>query len=123
MKKHALLSAAPGSGWHVPGRMAYSFAGTLCLAGLVFLGGCNKGPAPALPPRPPIARKPLLLPRLLLLPPPLLPPLPLPAPAAGTAMTAAAPPPAAAMTATAPAPPPPLSSPAVLPWWSAWVRR
>jgi hypothetical protein len=103
MKKHALLSAVPSSGWHVPGRMAYSFAGTLCLAGLVFVGGCNKGPAPAAPAAAPDASQ-----AAPAAPPPAAPAAAAPAappPAAGPAMTATPPPPAAAMTAAAPAPP------------------
>jgi hypothetical protein len=95
MKKHALLSAT-----RFKGRMA----GTVCLAGFLFLGGCNKGPAPAAPAAAPDTSQ-----AVPAAPPPAGAPAagaPAAPPPPGTAMTAAPPPPAAAMTAAAPAPPP-----------------
>jgi hypothetical protein len=100
MKKYALLSAA-----HSNGRIAGAFA----LAGLLFLGGCNKGPAPAAPAAAPESSQ-----AAPAAPPPAVPAPAAPppaAPAAGAAMTAAPPAPAAAMTAAAPAARPPLVVP------------
>jgi hypothetical protein len=87
MKRYALLSAA-----HSSGRVAC----TLSLAGLLFLGGCNKGPAPATPAAAPDTSQAA----------PAAPPPAAPAPAAPAAGTpqAAPPPPASAMTAAPPAP-------------------
>ena len=100
MNKHALSSAIHSTG-AAPRQAAYALAGMLSLAGLLLLGGCNKGPAPAAPaadsattaqaPAPAPAPAPAAEPA----------PVPPPAPAPAPAMTAAAPPPAA------PAPPPP----------------
>jgi hypothetical protein len=102
MRKHGLLSEVhPGEG-HAPG--VYSFAGALCLAGFLLLGGCNKGPAPAAPApetsqAAPAAPAPAAGPNASQAAPP--------APGPG----AAPPPPASPMTAAAPAPPPPLVVP------------
>jgi hypothetical protein len=99
MKKYALLSAA---------RSSQRMAGTLSLAGLLFLGGCNKGPAPAAPAAAPDTSQ-----AAPAAPPPAAPGPAAPAagapeaasPAPGAAMTAVPPAPAAAMTAAAPRPP------------------
>jgi hypothetical protein len=105
MKNHASLSAAHPNGCPAPERIAYSFAGTLCLAALLVLGGCNKGPAPAAP-----AAAPGTSQAAPAAPPPAAPAAAAPtAPAA--AMTAAPPPPAGAMTAAAPTAPPPVVVP------------
>ena len=91
MKKHALLSAT---------RFKARIAGTVCLAGFLFLGGCNKGSAPAAPAAAPDASQAV----------PAAPPPATGAPAAGA--PAAPPPPGTAMTA---APPPPAAAPAPAP--------
>ena len=91
--------AVSHSTWrHVPGQTALALAGTLSLAGLLLLGGCNKTPAPAAPaPDSPSTAQAT--------------PAPAPAPAPATEPAAApapAPaPPAQAMTAVPAAPPPP----------------
>jgi hypothetical protein len=101
MNKHALLSAIHSTSGHSPRQSAYVLAGMLSLAGLLLLGGCNKGPAPAAPAADSAATAQAPAPAPGAEPAPVPPPAPTPAPAAGPAMTAAAPPPAA------PAPPPP----------------
>jgi hypothetical protein len=122
MRNHALLSADQSDRRHPRERRVRLFAGTVWLAGLVFLGGCNKGPAPAPPAAAPDTSQaaPAAPPAATPAPPPAAEAAPAtsaaappPAPAApaamtaapGTAMTAA---PGAAMTA---APPPPLVVP------------
>ena len=45
MNKHALSSAIHST----PRQAAYALASMLSLAGLLLLGGCNKGPAPSAP--------------------------------------------------------------------------
>jgi len=109
MNKHILSSAIHSTGGPATRHAAYGSACTLSLAlsGLLLLGGCNKGPAPAAPAAEPA-------PTQAAAPPPA---APAPAPAAEAAAPppasapapapAAAPPPAAAMTAEAPPPPPP----------------
>jgi hypothetical protein len=97
MKKHALLSAPQSGGWHAPWGKAYSFAGTLCLAGLLFVGGCNRQPAPAAPAAAPDTSQAA--------------PAPPPPGAPAPATTAEPPAPAAAMTAAAPTAPPPVVVP------------
>jgi hypothetical protein len=97
MKKHALLSAPQSGGWHAPWGIAYSFAGTLCLAGLLFVGGCNRQPAPAAPAAAPDTSQAA--------------PAPPPPGAPAPATTAEPPAPAAAMTAAAPTAPPPVVVP------------
>ena len=96
MNKHALSSATHST----PRQAAYALAGMLSLAGLLLLGGCNKGPAPAAPAADSAttAQAPAPGPAAPAAEPA---PVPPPAPAPAPAMTAAAPPPAA------PAPPPP----------------
>lgn len=113
MSNHALLSADQSDRRHAPERRIRLFAGTVWLAGLVFLGGCNKGPAPAAPAAAPNSSQ--------AAPPPAAPaPAPPPPGEAAPATSATAPPPtapAAAMTAApsammaAPAAPPPIVVP------------
>jgi hypothetical protein len=109
MNKHILSSAIHSTVGHATGQATYASAGMLSLAlsGLLLLGGCNKGPAPAAPAAEPAPTAQAAAPT---------PAAPAPAPAAEPAAPppapapapAAAPPPAAAMTAAAaPAPPPP----------------
>ena len=100
MNKHALSSATHST----PRPAAYALAGMLSLAGLLLLGGCNKGPAPAAPAAEPATATQAAPPAPA--PAPAAEPAPAPAPAPGPAMTAAAPPPAAPPP-EAPAPPPP----------------
>jgi hypothetical protein len=103
MNKHAVSRTTWG---HPPRPTAYALAGTLSLAGLLLLGGCNKAPAPAAPapespttaqatpaPAPPPATEPAAAPA----PPPVSAPAPAPAP----------PPPAMAAVPAAPSAPPP----------------
>ncbi len=85
-------------------RMVYSFAGTLALAGLLFAGGCNKGPAPAAAPDTAQAAPPAAPPPAA--PAPAAPAAAAPAPAPAPAPAAAPPAAAPAMMAAAPAPPP-----------------
>jgi hypothetical protein len=104
MNKHTLSSAIHSTGGRPTRQVTYASAGMLSLAlsGLLLLGGCNKGPAPAAPAAEPAPTAQAAAPT---------PAAPAPAPAAEPAAPApapaAAPPPAAAMTAAAPAPPPP----------------
>jgi hypothetical protein len=106
MNKHAVSHST----WrHAPGQTAVALAGTLSLAGLLLLGGCNKTPAPAAPapdspstaqatPAPAPAPAPATEPAAAPAPAPA--PTPAPAPEAP-------PPPMQAMTAPPAAPPPP----------------
>ncbi len=103
MNKHTLSSAIHSAGGRATRQATYASAGMLSLAlsGLLLLGGCNKGPAPAAPAAEPAPTTQATAPA---------PAAPAPAPAAEPAAPApaAAPPPAAAMTAAAaPATPPP----------------
>jgi hypothetical protein len=92
MRNHALLSADQSDRRHARELRVRLFAGTVWLAGLVFLGGCNKGPAPAPPAAAPDTSQ--------------------AAPAAPTPATPAPPPPSeAAPAASAAAPPPAPASP------------
>jgi hypothetical protein len=94
MKTHALSSSKHSIGGHASRQAANLLAGPLSfgLAGLLLLGGCNKGPAPApaAEPAPTAQAAP--------------PPAPAAAPEAPAAMTPA---PAAAQAAAVPPPPPP----------------
>ena len=105
MNKHTLSSAIHSTGGRATRQATYASAGMLSLAlsGLLLLGGCNKGPAPAAPAAEPAPTAQAAA------PPPAAPaPAPAAEPAAPPPAPAAAPPPAAAMTAAAaPAPPPP----------------
>jgi len=87
MRNHALLSADQSDRRHARELRVRLFAGTVWLAGLVFLGGCNKGPAPAPPAAAPDTSQ--------------------SAPAAPTPATPAPPPPSEAAPATSAAAPPP----------------
>ena len=49
MNKHALSSATHSTLEHAPGRLPVLCQYAFSLAGLLLLGGCNKGPAPAAP--------------------------------------------------------------------------
>jgi hypothetical protein len=107
MNKHTLSSAIHLNVGPATGQARYASTGMLSLAlsGLLLLGGCNKGPAPAAPAAEPAPTTQAAAPVPAPAPaaePAAPPPAPAPAPA-----PAAAPPPAAAMTAAAPAPPPP----------------
>jgi hypothetical protein len=105
MNKHTLSSAIHSTGGRATRQATYASAGMLSLAlsGLLLLGGCNKGPAPAAPAAEPAPTAQAAA------------PAPAPAPAAEPAAPApasapaapAAPPPAAPVAAAAPAPPPP----------------
>lgn len=97
MKKHALLSATHFTGLVATRPSAYASAGmlSLAMAGLLLLGGCNKGPAPAAPAAQPAPTAQAAAPA----------PAAEPAPAA-PAPAPSAPAPAPAVAA-APAPPPP----------------
>jgi hypothetical protein len=105
MNKHTLSSAIHSTGGRATGQPTYAPAGMLSLAlsGLLLLGGCNKGPAPAAPAAEPAPTAQAAA------------PAPAPAPAAEAAAPApasapaapAAPPPPAPVAAAAPAPPPP----------------
>ncbi len=101
MNKHALSSATHSTLEHAPRQAARALISMFSLAGLLLLGGCNKGPAPAAP-----AAEPATTGAARRLRPPPRPRNPLAAPAPAPA----APPPApvaAAAVAAAPAPPPP----------------
>jgi hypothetical protein len=110
MNKHTLSSATHPTGGRATRRAACAML-SLAMTGLLLLGGCNKGAAPAAPAAepapssqaaaPPPAPAPAADPSA---PPPASAPAPEPAPAA-------APPPAAAAAAAAPAPPPPPPEP------------
>jgi hypothetical protein len=107
MNKHTLSSAIHSTGGPATRHAAYASAGMLSLAlsGLLLLGGCNKGPAPAAPAAEPAPTAQAAAPAPAAPAPAAEPAAPAPAPAPAPA---AAPPPAAAMTAAAaPAPPPP----------------
>jgi hypothetical protein len=105
MNTHAVSHSTWG---HAPRPTAYALAGTLSLAGLLLLGGCNKAPAPAAPapespttaqatpaPAPPPATEPAAA------------PAPAPAPTPAPAPAPAPPPPAMAAVPAAPSVPPP----------------
>jgi hypothetical protein len=106
MNKHTLSSAIHSTGGRATRQATYAYAGMLSLAlsGLLLLGGCNKGPAPAAPAAEPAPTAQAASPTPAAPAPAAEPAAPPPAPAPAPA---AAPPPAAAMTAAAPAPPPP----------------
>jgi hypothetical protein len=95
MNKHTLLSANYSTGGRATRQTTYASASMLSLAltGLLLLGGCNKGPAPAAPAAEPAPTTQAAAPA---------PAAPAPAPA-----PAPPPPPAATAAAAAPAPPPP----------------
>jgi hypothetical protein len=102
MNKHTLSSAIHSTGGRATRQATYASAGMLSLAlsGLLLLGGCNKGPAPAAPAAEPAPTTQAAAPA----------PAPTPAeqPAPPAPAPAAAPPPAAPVAAAAaPAPPPP----------------
>jgi hypothetical protein len=101
MNKHTLSSAFHSTGGRATGQATYASAGMLSLAlsGLLLLGGCNKGPAPAAPAAEPAPTTQAAAPAPA---PAEQPAAPAPAPA-----PAAAPPPPAPAVAAAPAPPPP----------------
>jgi hypothetical protein len=106
MNKHTVSSAIHSADGRAVRQATYAGTLSLALSGLMLLGGCNKGPAPAAPAAEPApttqaAAPPPAVPAPA---PAALPAAPAPAPAAEPAPTAqaAAPPPAAA-----PAPPPP----------------
>lgn len=100
MKKHAVSHSTWG---HAPGQTAYALAGTLSLAGLLLLGGCNKAPAPAAPaPESPTTAQATPAPA----PPPATEPAAAPAPAPTPAPAPAPPPPAMAAVPAGPPPPP-----------------
>lgn len=104
MNKHTLLSAIHATGGRTNSPATYVSAGMLSLAlsGFLFLGGCNKGPAPAAPAAEPAPSAQAATPPPATAPAPAeQPATPAPAPAPAPA---AAPPPA---VAAAPAPPPP----------------
>ena len=106
MNKHTLSSAIHSTGGRPTRQAMYASAGMLSLAlsGLLLLGGCNKGAAPAAPAAEPAPTAQAAAPT---------PAAPAPAPAAEPAAPAPAPAPApvaappAAVAAVAPAPPPP----------------
>jgi hypothetical protein len=105
MNKHTLSSAIHSTDGHAAREATYAGILSFALSGLLLLGGCNKGPAPAAPAAEPAPTTQAAAPA---------PATPAPAPAAqpaapppAPAPSPAAPPPAAAMTAAAPAPPPP----------------
>jgi hypothetical protein len=105
MNKHTLSSAIHSTGGRATRQATYASAGMLSLAlsGLLLLGGCNKGPAPAAPAAEPAPTAQAAAPAPASAPAaePAA-----PAPASATA-PAAAPPPPAPVAAAAPAPPPP----------------
>jgi hypothetical protein len=108
MNKHSLSSAIHSTGVPTTRQATYASAGMLSLAlsGLLLLGGCNKGPAPAAPAAEPAPTTQAAAPA----PAPAAEPAAAPAPAAQTAApapTPAAAPPPAPVAAAAPAPPPP----------------
>jgi hypothetical protein len=106
MNKHTLSSAIRSTGGRPTRQATYASAGmfSLALSGLLLLGGCNKGPAPAAPAAEPAPTAQAAA---------TTPAAPAPAPAAEPAAPAPAPAPApvaappAAVAAAAPAPPPP----------------
>jgi hypothetical protein len=99
MNKHALFSAAHATSGRGPRQNAFALASMLSLAGLLLLGGCNKGPAPT-------AASPEAANTAQATPPPA------PAPAPETPPPAAAPAPAPAAAPPPAAPPPPPAAPA-----------
>jgi hypothetical protein len=106
MNKFTLSSAIHSTGGIANRQAAHASAGMLSLAlsGLLLLGGCNKGPAPAAPAAEPAPTTQAAAPAPA--PAPAEQPAAAPAPAPAPA-PAAAPPPAATAAAAAPAPPPP----------------
>jgi hypothetical protein len=104
MIKHAVSHSTWG---HAPRQTVSALAGTLSLAGLLLLGGCNKAQAPAAPAtEPPATAQATPPPAPAPAPEPAAAPAPAPPPSAAPAPTAPAPPPQA-MTALPAAPPPP----------------
>jgi hypothetical protein len=99
MNKHTLLSANHSTGGRATRQTTYASASMLSLAltGLLLLGGCNKGPAPAAPAAEPSPTTQAAAPAPAAPAAEPAPPPPAPAP----------PPPAATAAAAAPAPPPP----------------
>jgi hypothetical protein len=106
MNKHTLSSAIHSTGGRATGQATYASVGMLSLAlsGLLLLGGCNKGPAPAAPAAEPAPTTQAAAPPPAAPAPAEQPAAPAPAPAPAPA---APPPPAATVAASAPAPPPP----------------
>jgi hypothetical protein len=105
MNKHAVSHSAWGN---APRQTAYALAGTLSLAGLLFLGGCNKAPAPVAPAAEPTTTAQATPPAAPAPAPTAEPVAPAPAPLPPAAPAPAAPaPPPQAMTALPVAPPPP----------------
>lgn len=104
MNKHTSSSALHSTDGPAARQATYAGMLSFALSGLLLLGGCNKGPAPAAP-----AAEPAPTTQAAAPPPAAQPAAPPPASAAAPAPAPApaAPPPAAAMTAAAPAPPPP----------------
>jgi hypothetical protein len=100
MNKHTLSSAIHFTGGRATRQAAYASMLSLGMSGLLLLGGCNKGPAPAAPAAEPAPTAQAAAPA---------PAAPAPTPDAQPAAPApvAAPPPAAPVAAAAPAPPPP----------------
>lgn len=97
MNEHTLSSATHSTGTCGTRQATYAGMLSLALSGLLLLGGCNKGPAPAAPAAEPAPSAQAAAPA---------PTTPAPAPAAQPA-PAPAPAPAAPVAASAPAPPPP----------------
>jgi hypothetical protein len=108
MNKHTLSSAIHSTGGRPSRQATYASAGMLSLAlsGLLLLGGCNKGPAPAAPAAEPAPTAQAAAPAPAAPAPAAEPAASAPAPAPAPA-PAAAPPPPAPVAAAAPAPPPP----------------
>jgi hypothetical protein len=104
MNDHTLSSAIHSNGSLATGRATHAGMLSLALTGLLLLGGCNKGPAPAAPAADPApgAQAAAPAPTSPAPAPDAQPTAPAPAPA-----PVAAPPPAAPVAAAAPAPPPP----------------
>jgi hypothetical protein len=102
MNDHTLSSAIHSTGGRATGQATYAGMLSLALTGLLLLGGCNKGPAPAAPAAEPAPSAQAAAPAPTA-------PAPTPAaqPVAPAPAPAAAPPPAAPVAAAAPAPPPP----------------
>jgi hypothetical protein len=103
MNDHTLSSAIHPTGGRATGPATYAGMLSLALTGLLLLGGCNKGPAPAAPAAEPAPSAQAAAPA----PAPAPAAQPAAAPAAQPAAPAPAPPPAAPVAAAAPAPPPP----------------
>jgi hypothetical protein len=106
MNRHTLSSAFHPASGRATRQATYASTGALSLAlsGLLLLGGCNKGPAPAAPATEPAPATQAAAPPPAAPAPAAEPAAPPPAPAPAPA---AAPPPVATAAAAAPAPPPP----------------